>query len=60
MAKAALNMLTHTAAELWQKTEFYECSRYGLGNRRRSCKCKRKQEEQDFQPPLDIVDGAAQ
>jgi hypothetical protein len=21
---------------------------------------KRKQEEQDFQPPLDIVDGAAQ
>jgi hypothetical protein len=31
-----------------------------LGNRRRSCKCKRKQEEQDFQPPLDIVDGAAQ
>jgi hypothetical protein len=59
MAKAALNMLTPAAGN-FGKTEFYECSRYGLGNRRRSCRIsKRKQEEQDFQPPLDIVDGAA-
>jgi hypothetical protein len=59
MAKAALNMLTHTAAGTLAKTEFYECSRYGLGGRR-SCRSVKKQEEQDFQPPLDIVDGAAQ
>jgi hypothetical protein len=26
MAKAALNMLTHTAAGNWQKTESHECS----------------------------------
>jgi hypothetical protein len=30
------------------------------GNRRRSCRIsKKKQELEDFQPPLDIVDGAA-
>jgi hypothetical protein len=31
-----------------------------LGNDEDPASSKRKQEEQDFQPPLDIVDGAAQ
>jgi NAD(P)-dependent dehydrogenase (short-subunit alcohol dehydrogenase family) len=37
MAKAALNMLTQTAAgDLAKVGIFYECDKYGLGNRRRS------------------------
>ena len=61
MAKAALNMMTHTSAEDFAKDGIYmnavdtgwvtdedpvELSRY-------------KQKVHDFQPPLDIVDGAA-
>ena len=61
MAKAALNMMTHTSAEDFAKDGIYmnavdtgwvtdedpvELSRF-------------KQQVHDFQPPLDIVDGAA-
>lgn len=61
MAKAALNMLTHTSAS--------ELARYGIymnavdtgwvTDEDPAFLAKRKQDQHDFQPPLDIVDGAA-
>ncbi|NTV29883.1 MAG: SDR family oxidoreductase, partial [Candidatus Omnitrophica bacterium] len=61
MAKAALNMLTHTSAS--------DLAKYGIfmnavdtgwvTDEDPLVLSKRKQEEHDFQPPLDIVDGAA-
>ena len=61
MAKAALNMMTHTAATDFAKYGIYmnavdtgwvtDEDPVELANR--------KMEEHDFQPPLDIVDGAA-
>jgi NAD(P)-dependent dehydrogenase (short-subunit alcohol dehydrogenase family) len=61
MAKAALNMLTHTAAE--------ELSRHGIymnavdtgwvTDEDPAVLSRLKEELHDFQPPLDIVDGAA-
>lgn len=61
MAKAALNMLTHTSAS--------DLAKYGIfmnavdtgwvTDEDPFTLSKRKQEEHDFQPPLDIVDGAA-
>jgi NAD(P)-dependent dehydrogenase (short-subunit alcohol dehydrogenase family) len=61
MAKAALNMLTHTSAS--------DLARYGIymnavdtgwvTDEDPAALVLRKQENHDFQPPLDIVDGAA-
>ncbi|MDX9786646.1 MAG: SDR family oxidoreductase [Desulfobacterales bacterium] len=61
MAKAALNMLTHTAAE--------DLAKYGIfmnavdtgwvTDEDPAILAKHKQDCHDFQPPLDIVDGAA-
>jgi NAD(P)-dependent dehydrogenase (short-subunit alcohol dehydrogenase family) len=61
MAKASLNMLTHTAAE--------DLARFGIfmnsvdtgwvTDEDPFLLAKQKQELHDFQPPLDIVDGAA-
>lgn len=61
MAKAALNMLTHTSAS--------ELAKYGIymnavdtgwvTDEDPAFLAKRKQDTHDFQPPLDIVDGAA-
>jgi NAD(P)-dependent dehydrogenase (short-subunit alcohol dehydrogenase family) len=61
MAKAALNMLTHTSAS--------DLAKYGIfmnavdtgwvTDEDPFALSKRKQEDHDFQPPLDIVDGAA-
>jgi NAD(P)-dependent dehydrogenase (short-subunit alcohol dehydrogenase family) len=61
MAKAALNMLTHTSAS--------DLAKYGIfmnavdtgwvTDEDPFALSMRKQEEHDFQPPLDIVDGAA-
>jgi NAD(P)-dependent dehydrogenase (short-subunit alcohol dehydrogenase family) len=61
MAKAALNMLTHTSAKDLVKDGIYmnavdtgwvtDEDPYEIS--------QRKQREHDFQPPLDIVDGAA-
>ncbi|MBF0483135.1 MAG: SDR family oxidoreductase [Candidatus Omnitrophica bacterium] len=61
MAKAALNMLTHTSAS--------DLAKYGIfmnavdtgwvTDEDPAMLSARKQEEHDFQPPLDIVDGAA-
>ena len=61
MAKAALNMLTHTSAS--------ELAKYGIymnavdtgwvTDEDPALLAKRKQDTHDFQPPLDIVDGAA-
>ena len=61
MAKAALNMLTHTSAS--------DLAKYGIfmnavdtgwvTDEDPFALSARKQKEHDFQPPLDIVDGAA-
>ncbi len=61
MAKAALNMLTHTSAS--------DLAKYGIfmnavdtgwvTDEDPAALVKFKQERHDFQPPLDIVDGAA-
>ncbi|MBF0490066.1 MAG: SDR family oxidoreductase [Candidatus Omnitrophica bacterium] len=61
MAKAALNMLTHTSAS--------DLAKYGIfmnaidtgwvTDEDPAALSLRKQENHDFQPPLDIVDGAA-
>ncbi len=61
MAKAALNMLTHTSAS--------DLAKYGIfmnavdtgwvTDEDPILLSQRKQEDHDFQPPLDIVDGAA-
>jgi NAD(P)-dependent dehydrogenase (short-subunit alcohol dehydrogenase family) len=61
MAKAALNMLTHTsAAELAQHGIFMNAVDTGwVTDEDPAHLSKFKEEHHDFQPPLDIVDGAA-
>jgi len=61
MAKAALNMLTHTAAGSLAKAGIYmnAVDTGWVTDEDPAALAKRKQEEEDFQPPLDIVDGAA-
>ncbi|WP_319407932.1 SDR family oxidoreductase [uncultured Desulfosarcina sp.] len=61
MAKAALNMLTHTSAsELASHGIFMNAVDTGwVTDEDPAQLSKRKQDLHDFQPPLDIVDGAA-
>ncbi len=61
MAKAALNMLTHTSAsELANHGIFMNAVDTGwVTDEDPAHLSKRKQDLHDFQPPLDIVDGAA-
>jgi NAD(P)-dependent dehydrogenase (short-subunit alcohol dehydrogenase family) len=61
MAKAALNMLTHTAAGTLAKDGIFmnAVDTGWVTDEDPAELAKKKQEEQDFQPPLDIVDGAA-
>jgi len=61
MAKAALNMLTHTSAsELANHGIFMNAVDTGwVTDEDPAQLAKLKQELHDFQPPLDIVDGAA-
>jgi NAD(P)-dependent dehydrogenase (short-subunit alcohol dehydrogenase family) len=61
MAKAALNMLTHTSAsDLAQYGIFMNAVDTGwVTDEDPITLSMRKQENHDFQPPLDIVDGAA-
>ncbi len=61
MAKAALNMLTHTAAgNLAKFGIFMNAVDTGwVTDEDPALLAKLKQERHDFQPPLDIVDGAA-
>ncbi|TGN14044.1 SDR family NAD(P)-dependent oxidoreductase [Leptospira ilyithenensis] len=61
MAKAALNMLTHTSASDFAKDGIYmnAVDTGWVTDEDPMELSKRKQELHDFQPPLDIVDGAA-
>ena len=61
MAKAALNMLTHTAAGSLAKAGIYvnAVDTGWVTDEDPAELAKKKQELHDFQPPLDIVDGAA-
>jgi NAD(P)-dependent dehydrogenase (short-subunit alcohol dehydrogenase family) len=61
MAKAALNMLTHTAAEdLAKHGIFINAVDTGwVTDEDPAVLARLKQQIHDFQPPLDIVDGAA-
>lgn len=61
MAKAALNMLTHTSAsDLAKHGIFMNAVDTGwVTDEDPSALSRFKQEHHDFQPPLDIVDGAA-
>lgn len=61
MAKAALNMLTHTAAgDLAKYGIFMNAVDTGwVTDEDPAMLAKLKQDRHDFQPPLDIVDGAA-
>jgi NAD(P)-dependent dehydrogenase (short-subunit alcohol dehydrogenase family) len=61
MAKAALNMLTHTSAiDLAKSGIFMNSVDTGwVTDEDPAALSMRKQERHDFQPPLDIVDGAA-
>ncbi|MGF1560364.1 MAG: SDR family NAD(P)-dependent oxidoreductase [Flavobacteriaceae bacterium] len=61
MAKAALNMLTHTAASSLAKDGIYinAVDTGWVTDEDPAELAKRKMELHDFQPPLDIVDGAA-
>lgn len=61
MAKAALNMLTHTSAsDLAKDGIFMNAVDTGWVTDEDPAElAKRKEEVHDFQPPLDIVDGAA-
>ena len=61
MAKAALNMLTHTAAGDLAKYGIYmnAVDTGWVTDEDPAELAKMKQEVHDFQPPLDIVDGAA-
>jgi NAD(P)-dependent dehydrogenase (short-subunit alcohol dehydrogenase family) len=61
MAKAALNMMTHTSAEELAKDGIYmNAVDTGWVTDEDPADLSRfKQEVHDFQPPLDIVDGAA-
>jgi len=61
MAKAALNMLTHTSASDLVKHGIYmnAVDTGWVTDEDPLALSMRKQENHDFQPPLDIVDGAA-
>jgi NAD(P)-dependent dehydrogenase (short-subunit alcohol dehydrogenase family) len=61
MAKAALNMMTHTAASDYAKFGIYmnAVDTGWVTDEDPAELAKRKQDLHDFQPPLDIVDGAA-
>jgi len=61
MAKAALNMLTHTSARDLEKSGIFMNSvdTGWVTDEDPAALSLRKQERHDFQPPLDIVDGAA-
>jgi NAD(P)-dependent dehydrogenase (short-subunit alcohol dehydrogenase family) len=61
MAKASLNMLTHTAAGNLAKYGIFMNSvdTGWVTDEDPAILARRKQECHDFQPPLDIVDGAA-
>jgi len=61
MAKAALNMLTHTSAQALSKDGiFMNAVDTGWVTDEDPVELAKKKEElHDFQPPLDIVDGAA-
>ncbi len=61
MAKAALNMLTHTAAATFAKSGIYmnAVDTGWVTDEDPVELSKKKVEIHDFQPPLDIVDGAA-
>ena len=61
MAKAALNMLTHTSSiDLAKNGIFMNSVDTGwVTDEDPAALSLRKQERHDFQPPLDIVDGAA-
>ena len=61
MAKAALNMLTHTSAGTFAKSGIYmnAVDTGWVTDEDPAELSKKKVEVHDFQPPLDIVDGAA-
>lgn len=61
MAKAALNMLTHTSASDFAKSGIYmnAVDTGWVTDEDPVVLAKLKQDLHDFQPPLDIVDGAA-
>ncbi len=61
MAKAALNMLTHTSAATFAKSGIYmnAVDTGWVTDEDPAALSKKKTEIHDFQPPLDIVDGAA-
>ena len=61
MAKAALNMMTHTAASDFAKFGIYmnAVDTGWVTDEDPADLAKAKEEIHDFQPPLDIVDGAA-
>ncbi|MGY5353138.1 SDR family NAD(P)-dependent oxidoreductase [Wenyingzhuangia sp. IMCC45533] len=61
MAKAALNMLTHTSASTFAKHGIFmnAVDTGWVTDEDPAELSKKKQEVHDFQPPLDIVDGAA-
>ena len=61
MAKAALNMLTHTSASDLMKDGIYmnAVDTGWVTDEDPAQLAKMKEEVHDFQPPLDIVDGAA-
>lgn len=61
MAKAALNMMTHTSASDFAKYGIYTnaVDTGWVTDEDPVELAKRKEEVHDFQPPLDIVDGAA-
>ncbi len=61
MAKAALNMLVHTSASDLAKDGIYmnAVDTGWVTDEDPAALSKQKQEVHDFQPPLDIVDGAA-
>lgn len=61
MAKAALNMMTHTAASDFAKHGIYmnAVDTGWVTDEDPAELAKKKEEVHDFQPPLDIVDGAA-
>ena len=61
MAKAALNMLTHTSASTFAKSGIYmnAVDTGWVTDEDPAALSKKKIAIHDFQPPLDIVDGAA-
>ena len=61
MAKAALNMMTHTSASDFAKYGIYTnaVDTGWVTDEDPAELARRKEEIHDFQPPLDIVDGAA-